>query len=180
MKHAQPARLELKMRTVFNMLGPLTNPAGATAQVVGVSSPQGAELIAETLAALELPRGFVVHGADGLDEVTTTGTTLLLEISHGGVVRRQAAPEDFGLARARLADFQGGDPGRNADLARSVLEGQPGPRRDVVLANAAVAMVAAGKADDFSHGMLLARASIDSGAALAKLKELARFSQEAG
>ena len=177
MKHAQPARLELKMRTVFNMLGPLTNPAGATAQVVGAASPRAAELLAKTLAALGLPRGFVVHGSDGLDEITTTGPSLALEIRDGRVTRREVVPAEFGVAQASLADLAGGDPESNAEMARSVLDGQQGPKRDVVLVNASAALVAAGKAADFAEGTTLARESIDSGAARAKLAHLASFSQ---
>ncbi len=108
MKHAQPARLELKMRTVFNLLGPLTNPAGATAQLVGASSPRAAELMAEALAALGLRRGFVVHGSDGLDEITTTGPTLVFEIAEGRVARRDLDPEDFGVERTSLENLKGG------------------------------------------------------------------------
>jgi anthranilate phosphoribosyltransferase len=178
MKHAQPARLELKMRTVFNMLGPLTNPAGATAQLVGASSPRAAELLAETLAALGLLRGFVVHGSDGLDEITTTGPSLVLEVRDGGVISMHVAPAEFGVAQASPADLAGGDPERNAAIARAVLGGEEGPRRDVVLVNASAALVAAGKASDFSEGTKLARKSIDSGAARARLAELAKFSQE--
>ncbi|MGA2328797.1 MAG: anthranilate phosphoribosyltransferase [Bryobacteraceae bacterium] len=177
MRHAQPARLELRMRTVFNLLGPLTNPAGATAQVVGAASPRAAELLAQTLAALGLPRGFVVHGSDGLDEITTTGPSLALEIRDGRVTRREVVPAEFGVAQASLADLAGGDPESNAEMARSVLDGHEGPRRDVVLVNASAALVAAGKAADFAEGTTLARESIDSGAARAKLAHLASFSQ---
>jgi anthranilate phosphoribosyltransferase len=178
MKHAQPARLELKMRTMFNMLGPLTNPAGATVQVVGASSIWAAERIAETLAALGLPRGFVVHGSDGLDEITTTGPSLVIEIRDGRLLRREVAPAEFGVAPASLADLAGGDPEFNAAIARSVLDGQPGPQRDIVLVNASAALVAAAVADGFLEGMLRARDSIDSGAARAKLSQLAAFSQQ--
>lgn len=173
MKHAQPARLELKMRTVFNLLGPLTNPAGATAQLVGASSEQAAELLAEALAALGLARGFVVHGTDGLDEITTTGPTIVFEIQPGRAERKRVSPEDFGVPAAVGEDLKGGDAGRNAEIARSVLGGAPGPRRDIVLVNAAAALVAAGKAQDFPQGMRLAARSIDSGAALGKLERLA-------
>jgi len=180
MKHAQPARLELKMRTVFNLLGPLANPAGATAQVVGVPTDRAAGLIADTLAALGLPRGFVVHGLDGLDEITTTGTSLVLEIRDGGVTRREVGPADFGVASASLADLKGGDAHRNAEIARAVLDGRTGPHRDIVLVNASAALVAAGTASSFVEGMELARQSVDSGAARGKLEELARFSQAEG
>lgn len=178
MRHAQPARLELKMRTVFNLLGPLTNPAGATAQLVGASSAQAAELMAGALAALELARGLVVHGSDGLDEITTTGPTLAFEITDGQVHRGTLRPEDFGVEPAALADLRGGDPEANAQIARSVLAGAPGPKRDIVLVNAAAALVTAGKAQDFSAGMRLAQESIDSGAAARKLEQLAAFTRQ--
>ncbi len=178
MKHAQPARLELKMRTVFNLLGPLTNPAGATAQLVGASSAQAAELMAGALAALGLARGFVVHGSDGLDEVTTTGPTLALEICQGRVLQRTLSPEDFGLATVSLAELKGGDAGLNSQIARSILEGERGPRREIVLANASTALVAAGKARNFLEGVSLAEQAIDSGAGLRKLERLAKFTQQ--
>ncbi len=175
MRHAQPARLELKMRTVFNLLGPLANPAGASVQLVGAPSAAAAEIIAEALARLGLERGFVVHGSDGLDEITTTGPTLALEITRGAIAHRTLTPEDFGLPPARAADLRGGDPAENAAIARAILEGEPGPRRDIVLANSSAALVAAGKARDFKEGVALAAASIDSGAAHARLEALARW-----
>ena len=178
MRYAQPARLELKMRTVFNLLGPLTNPAGATAQLVGASSAQAAERMAEALAALGLARGLVVHGSDGLDEITTTGPTLALEIAEGQVRRRRLEPGDFGVERAVLADLRGGDGESNAEIAKSILAGARGPKREVVLANAAAALVTAGKAQDLVGGMQQAQESIDSGAALRKLKQLAAFTQQ--
>jgi anthranilate phosphoribosyltransferase len=175
MKHAQPARLELKMRTVFNMLGPLTNPADATVQVVGASSPHAAELMADALAALGLQRGFVVHGSDGLDEITTTGPSLLFEIADGRVSRCEVGPNDFGVERTTLESLKGGDAGHNAVVAKAVLNAQRGPARDIVLVNAAASLVAAGKASDFKEAVSKAEDSIDSGAALRKLNELARF-----
>jgi anthranilate phosphoribosyltransferase len=175
MKHAQPARLELKMRTVFNLLGPLANPAGATAQLVGAPSVEAAELMAQALASLGLERGFVVHGSDGLDEITTTGPTTTLEITRGIIARRTLTPADFGVAVARAEDLKGGDRDENCRIAQAVLNGERGPRRDIVLVNAAAALVAAGKAQDFSEGMALAAASIDSGAARARLDQLIRF-----
>jgi len=175
MRHAQPARLELKMRTVFNLLGPLTNPAGASVQIVGAPSPRAAELMAEALAALGLERGFVVHGSDGLDEITTTGPTLVFEIRSGEVARRTVSPEDFGVPRAALEDLKGGDAATNSEIARAVLAGAAGPKRNVALVNAAAALVAAGRAPDFTSGMRLAAEAVDSGAALAKLEQLAAF-----
>lgn len=175
MKHAQPARVELKMRTVFNLLGPLTNPAGATAQLVGAPSVAAAELMAEALAALGLERGFVAHGADGLDEITTTGPTLLLEVRPGRVERQRVTPEEFGVRRTAPEELIGGDASRNAQIALAVLGGAAGPQRDIVLVNASAALVAAGQARDFSEGMRLAAQSIDSGAARQKLEQLAVF-----
>jgi anthranilate phosphoribosyltransferase len=175
MKHAQAVRVDLKMRTVFNLLGPLTNPAGATAQLVGAPSERGAELMAGALAELGLERGFVVHGSDGLDEITTTGPTLAFEIRGGGVVRRTLTPADFGVTAAQASDLKGGDKEVNAAIAREILGGGTGPRRDIVLVNASAALVAVGKAAGFRDAVEIARASIDSGAAQRKAEELARF-----
>jgi anthranilate phosphoribosyltransferase len=177
-KHVQPARVELKIRTVFNLLGPLTNPAGANAQLIGAPSAEAAALMAEALAALGIGRGFVVHGSDGLDEITTTGSTLAFDICEGRVVRRTLVPEDFGVPPAALADLHGGDAELNAAIVRAILEGARGPKRDIVLVNSSAALVAAGKARDFREGMMFAAESLDSGAALAKLTALARFTSE--
>jgi len=177
MKHAQPARLELKMRTVFNLLGPLTNPAGATAQLVGAPSEAEAELMAEALAALGLARAFVAHGADGLDEITTTGATLLFEIGPGQLTRRRVTPEDFGVPEAAPEDLRGGDARHNAEIARAVLGGAHGPQRDIVLVNASAALVAAGKAADFCQGVRQGAQSIDDGTARQALEQLAAFTQ---
>ncbi len=174
-KYAQPARVELKMRTAFNLLGPLTNPAGATIQLVGAPSRAAADLMAEALAKLGLRRGFVVHGSDGLDEITTTGSTYALEIVHGAVANHTLNPEDFGVDRAKPSDLLGGDPAANQQIARDILAGVDGPRRDIVLVNAAVALVAAGKAASFIDGVKLAAESIDSGAAAERLRRLAEF-----
>jgi len=175
MRHAQPVRVELKMRTVFNLLGPLTNPAGATAQLVGAPSERDAELMAGALATLGLRRGFVVHGSDGLDEITTTGPTLAFEIRGGQVERRTLDPGDFGVPAARPEALKGGDPEVNLEIAQGVLGGAKGPHRDIVLANAAAALVAAGMVDVFLEGVAVAVVSIDSGAARAKAEALARF-----
>ena len=174
-KHAHPARLELKTRTVFNLLGPLTNPAGAGAQLAGAPSPEAAALIAQALAALGLPRGFVVHGSDGLDEITTTGPTLAFEIRDGSVTRREFTPEDFGVACARIEDLRGGDREVNCEIVRAILSGAAGAQRDIVVVNAAAVLVAAGMARDFREGVALSGESIDSGAALGKLRALAQF-----
>lgn len=177
MKHAMPARKELRMRTVFNLLGPLTNPAGATRQLVGAPSVQAAELMAGALAALGLTRGFVVHGLDGLDEITTTGNTLTLEVGHGAIVHREVTPEDFGVDRSAPEALLGGDSEENAAITRAVLGGEKGPRRDIVLVNASAALVAAGVAKDFREGVTIAAESIDSGTARRRVEELAAFTQ---
>jgi anthranilate phosphoribosyltransferase len=174
-RHAHAARLELKMRTIFNLLGPLTNPAGATAQLAGAPSEHAAGLIAEALAALGLERGFVVHGSDGLDEITITGPTLAYEIAKGQVTRRTLTPADFGVTPAPIEELQGGDPDENCEIARASLAGARGPKRDVVLVNAAAALVVAGRAAGFADGMTIAAESIDSGAARRKLEDLAAF-----
>ncbi len=175
MKHANPVRKDLRMRTVFNFLGPLTNPAGATAQIVGAPSVRAAELMAGALAALALHRGFVVHGSDGLDEITTTGPTLVFEIHDGKVERRTLEPTDFAVPIAAPEALKGGDRERNLEIARAVLGGGRGPHRDIVLVNAAAALVAAGKVETFLEGMAIAAVSIDSGAAREKAEALARF-----
>lgn len=178
MRFAQPARQELKLRTVFNLLGPLTNPAGARRQLVGTHSVRAAELVAGALARLGSERAFVVHGADGLDEITTTGETLALEVTDGRVLERRLTPEEFGVERASLGDLRGGDREENAAITRRILSGEPGPRRDIVLVNAAAALVAAGKAVDFAGAMTLAARAIDSGAALARLERLIALSHQ--
>jgi anthranilate phosphoribosyltransferase len=174
-RHAQPVRLELKMRTVFNLLGPLTNPANATAQLVGAPSEHAAELMAGALAQLGLERGFVVHGSDGLYEITTTGTTTAFEICKGHVERRTLSPEDFGVERADGSALKGLGKEGNTAIARAVLGGATGAQRNIVLVNASAALVAAGKAADFREGMRIGEQSIDSGAAWKKVEELARF-----
>lgn len=176
-RHAQPVRRELRLRTVFNYLGPLTNPAGATAQLVGAPSPEAAALMAHALAALGLERGLVVHGADGLDEITTTGPTLLYEIERGKVTRREITPDDFGVPRAQPEDLQGGEKADNCRIALEILDGAPGPKRDITLVNAAAALVVAGKAAGFGEAMERAAESIDSGAAREKVRALAEFTQ---
>jgi anthranilate phosphoribosyltransferase len=177
MKHAQPARLELKMRTVFNLLGPLTNPAGARRQLIGAPALRPAELMANALAGLEPERAFVVHGSDGLDEITTTGLTHVFEVTREGVRKFNWTPSDFGVDPATPADLAGGDRGINCRIAQEILHGQTGPRRDIVLVNAAAALVAAGRAEDISVGMRLAAESVDSGAARKKVEQLAQFTQ---
>lgn len=175
MRHANAARLDLKMRTVFNLLGPLTNPAGATAQLAGAPSVQAAELIAKTLACLGLQKGFVVHGADGLDEISTTAPTHVLEITKGAIADRVVTPEDFGVPRAQIADLRGGSREENAAIARAILAGERGPRRDIVLVNAAAALAVAHRVRSFEEGMAMAAESIDTGAAAAKARALIEF-----
>jgi anthranilate phosphoribosyltransferase len=175
MKYAQPARLELRMRTVFNLLGPLTNPAGATRQLIGAPSLQSAELMAQALAGLKPERAFVVHGSDGLDEVTTTGPTTVFEVTGDGVHRFEWSPADFGVDQARAADLSGGDRTKNCAIAAAILEGNRGVQRDIVLVNAAAALLAAGVAADLDNAMQLARASVDSGAAWEKVERLRVF-----
>ena len=181
-RHANPVRRELRMRTVFNLLGPLTNPAGATAQVVGVYQADLTELMARALGELGVRRAFVVHGADGLDEISISGETAIAELRDGAVRRYTITPEDFGLHRAPLESIQGGDAKHNAEiihkiLGRSMLYRPHGPYRDIVLANAAAALVAAGRATDFLDGVSIAARSIDSGAARERLEALVAFSQ---
>jgi anthranilate phosphoribosyltransferase len=175
MKHAHPVRVDLKMRTVFNLLGPLTNPAGATAQLIGAPTLHAAELMAGAAAALGMQHGFVVHGSDGLDEITTTGTTSAWEIREGTLEPRQLEPGDFAVHQAEAEDLRGGDRQVNLEIANSVLAGERGARRDIVLVNAAAALVAAGRAETFLEGMALGVMSIDSGAARGKVAALARF-----
>ncbi|MFY9723941.1 MAG: anthranilate phosphoribosyltransferase [Bryobacteraceae bacterium] len=176
MKHAHPVRTDLKMRTVFNLLGPLTNPV-ANVQVVGTPSPETAKLVAGALARLAMVRGYVVHGFDGLDEVTTTGPTLVYEVQEGQVKQRTLDPEDFAVRKAAPADLKGGSRARNLEIARAVLAGERGPHRDIVIANSAVALVAVAQVETFLKGTALAAVSIDTGAARGKLEALVRFTQ---
>jgi anthranilate phosphoribosyltransferase len=177
MKHAQPARAELKMRTVFNLLGPLTNPARATRQLIGAPSAQTAELMANALAALEAERAFIVHGSDGLDEITTTGPTLVFEVKGPSVRSFEWMPGDFGIQRANLDALRGGDKACNAAIATAILQGQPGAQRDIVLVNSAAGLLAAGIAANLREGIARAAEAIDSGAAWNKLRQLAEFSR---
>ncbi|MFY9562090.1 MAG: anthranilate phosphoribosyltransferase [Terriglobales bacterium] len=177
MKHVQTARRELRLRTVFNLLGPLTNPARATCQVVGVYSADLVEKLAEALSMLGLHRALVVHGSDGLDEITITGPTRVGEVREGRVHTYEVTPEECGLPRATLDDISGGDAALNAALIRDVLAGNKSARRDVVLLNAAAALVAAGRADHLREAVPLAVKAIDSGDASAKLEALISFSK---
>jgi anthranilate phosphoribosyltransferase len=175
MKHAIGPRREMGVRTVFNILGPLTNPAGAQVQVLGVYDGALTEMMAQVLNALGSRGAFVVHGADGLDELSTTGPNRVTRLEDGRVRTYSLDPRDLGLPRATLDDLKGGDARENAALIRDVLDGETGPRRDVVLLNAAACLVAGKAANDLPQGLALAAASIDSGAARAKLASLVAF-----
>jgi len=174
-RHAVPARKHIGKRTVFNLLGPLTNPAGAETQVLGVFSPDLIDLMAATLVELGVRRAFVLHGFGGLDEISLSGETLVAEVRDGTVKRFVLTPEDFALPRAPLETLQGGTPQENATLIRNLFEGETGPRRDVVLMNAAAALVVSGGADDFRGAAALAAQALASGAALEKLQRLKSF-----
>jgi anthranilate phosphoribosyltransferase len=176
-RHAAPARKQIGVRTVFNLLGPLTNPAGAQSQVVGVFSGDVLDLVAATLAELGAERAFVVHGAGGLDEISLAGETLVAEIRNGTVRRFTVTPEEFGVRRAPLDPLRGGTAEDNAMLIRRILEGEPGPRRDIVVINAAAALVAAGVAANFRDAADLAASAISSGAAGKKLASLIAFTK---
>jgi anthranilate phosphoribosyltransferase len=177
MKYVMPARRDIRIRTVFNILGPLTNPAGATAQVLGVYHESLTEVLAHVLNELGTRRAFVVHGLDGLDEVSLSGPTRISEVRDSRVQSYTIAPEDLGFIRARLSDLQGGNAAENAQIIKRVLGGEPGPKRDVVLMNASLAIAAGGRAADLHEGVKLAARSIDSGSASEKLRRLVEFSQ---
>jgi anthranilate phosphoribosyltransferase len=177
MKHVQTARRELRLRTVFNLLGPLTNPANASAQVVGVYSVDLVEKLAEALSMLGLRRAMVVHGLDGLDEITITGPTRIAEVNNGSVRTYEVTPEEFGMKRGSLEDIAGGDADANAAIIREVLSGKHSPQRDVVVLNAAAALVVAEKAGRLAEAVPMAAKSIDSGSAATKLAELVRFTR---
>jgi len=171
-RHAAPARKLIGERTVFNLLGPLTNPAGAQSQVLGVFSENVMDLVASALAELGVERAFVVHGAGGLDEISLAGETMVAEVRGGTVRRFKVTPEEFGVARAPLEAIRGGTPAENAALIRRILEGEAGPARDIVVINAAAALVAAGVAENFREGAGLASFVLASGAAGQKLAKL--------
>jgi anthranilate phosphoribosyltransferase len=177
-RHAGPARQQIGKRTVFNLLGPLTNPAGAEAQVLGVFSADVIDPVAATLAELGTHHAFVVHGAGGLDEISLSGETQIAEVRNGSVRRFIVAPEDFGVSRAPLEAIRGGTPEENAKLIHSLLVGEPGPRLDIVIANAAAALVVTGVAETFRTSAELARHTVTSGKAREKLDQLKDFSQK--
>ena len=178
MRYATGPRKEIGIRTIFNILGPLTNPAGADRQVLGVYREELVDTLARVLLRLGCRRGFVVHGMDGMDEVTLSAPTRVGEIDQQQVRLYTVEPEDFGMTRCRLIDLQGGDAVQNASLVRAVLGGEKGPRRDVVVLNSAFALVAAGKAADLAAGVIRAEKSIDCGDARKKLEDLVRMSNQ--
>lgn len=178
MKHAVGPRKELGFRTLFNILGPLCNPAGAQYGVIGVYSARLAAELAEALSMLGAKHLFVVHGDDGLDEITTTTTTQVWEVKGGTIRQFTINPKELGLPLADATELVGGDPAENAAIIRALFAGAKGPKRDILLLNSAAALVAAGKADDLKAGLALAAQSIDSGSALAKLEKLAEASQQ--
>jgi anthranilate phosphoribosyltransferase len=177
MKHAGPVRHELAARTVFNVLGPLTNPAGARAQVVGVYSPLLVPVIADVLAKLGARRAFVVHGAGGIDELSPAGPNLVCEVVEGDVRRREIDPLALGIERCDPDELRGGDAAENAQKIREVFEGGNGGRRSAIILNAAGAIAAGGGARDLKEGIGIAREALDSGAAAARLEQLVAFSQ---
>jgi anthranilate phosphoribosyltransferase len=177
-RHAVPARKQIGKHTVFNLLGPLTNPAGADRQVLGVFAYEAVDLVATTLLELGAKRAFVVHGS-GLDEISLAGETHITEVRDGRIRSFSVSPEVFGVARAPHESLRGGTPHENAELILQVFQGRPGAPRDVVLVNAAAALVVSGIAEGFRSGAQLAAQVIDSGAALAKLQQLKTFSRTA-
>jgi anthranilate phosphoribosyltransferase len=177
MKHAAPVRKELGFRTIFNILGPLCNPASANVQCVGLFSPRLCRPYAEVLRELGCSRAFTFHGHGGLDELSTTGDNHVLELREGTISEQSLGPEAAGLPRARPEDLRGGTPQENAEIARKVLSGEKGPRRDAVVLNAALALVAAGKAQGPREGAARAGEALDSGAARKKLDHLVEASR---
>ncbi len=173
-RHAGPARRELGTRTIFNLLGPLSNPAGTRRQLVGVFAPQWLQPFAEVLRVLGSERAWIVHGHDGLDELTTTTHSSVAELRDGEIRQFEVMPEQAGVARATLDDLRGGDARDNAAALRALLDGEAGPYRDIVVLNAAAALVVAGRADGLARGADLARRALDSGAAAARLEALVR------
>lgn len=180
MRHAAKARKEVGIRSIFNMLGPLTNPAGANCQLLGVFAPGLTEMFAQALRLLGTRRAFVVHGHDGLDEISICAPTRVSELQDGMIRTYDVTPEQLLGRSADPRELQGGDPAINADIARRIFAGEKGPRRDVVVVNAGAALVAAGVARDFAEGIRMAEVSIDNGDAGGKLEALVRFTRENG
>ena len=180
MKYAAKARKEIGLRSIFNMLGPLTNPASANCQLLGVYAPELTEMFAQALRILGVKRAFVVHGHDGLDEISVCAPTRISELNDGMIRTYDINPEQFFGETAKAGDLAGGSPEDNAEITKSILNGEKGPKRNIILINASAALVAAGKASNLKEGIALAEKSIDSGAATAKLYSLIRFTQENG
>jgi anthranilate phosphoribosyltransferase len=178
MKFAAVARKEVGIRSVFNMLGPLTNPAGANCQLLGVYAPELTEMFAQALQGMGTRRAFVVHGHDGLDEISLSAPTRISELNDGRIKTYDLSPDQFFNRTADLQDLTGGDPPENAAISLAILKGEKGPKRDVVLLNAGVALVAAGTAAHIKEGIQLAREAVDSGAAADKLQRLVQFTTE--
>ena len=178
MKHVGPTRVELGTRTIFNLLGPLSNPAGVKRQMVGVFARPWIEPLAKVLAALGCERAWVVHGSDGLDELTTSGPTFVAEVANGKVKTFEVTPEEAGLKRVQPEELKGGEPALNAMALKAVLDGMPGPFHDVALMNAAAGLVVAGKAKDLAEGVKLGLKSLESGAAKERLKKLIAVSNQ--
>ena len=176
MRHVGPARVEMGTRTIFNLLGPLSNPAGVRRQFTGVFSSDWIEPMAQVLANLGCERAWVVHGADGLDELTTTGSSEVAELKDGGVNRYQVSPDDAGIPTARPEDLKGGTPEDNASAMRAMLDGEKGAFRDIVLYNAAAALIVADRAETLKEGKVLAEESIDGGDAKAALEKMIAIS----
>ena len=177
-KHAQEARLILQGRTVFNLLGPLTNPVRARVQLIGAFSVRAAEMLAHAAARLGIERAFVVHGSDGLDEITTTGPTTVFQVEGGRVQKGRWSPNDFSVPQAAIDDLKGGDPQTNAGIVRSVLDGEPGPCRDIVIVNTAAALLLAQRAPDLKTALAMATQSIDTRSARAKFEQLIETTRE--
>lgn len=180
MRHAAKARKEVGVRSIFNMLGPLTNPAGANCQLLGVFAPELTEMFAQALRLLGAKRAFVVHGHDGLDEITVCAPTRISELKDGLIRTYDITPEQLLGRRAEPDSLTGGDPAANAAITRKIFQGEKSARRDVVVINAAAALMAAGTVADFQEGILQAEKAIDEGRAAAKLDALIRFTQENG
>jgi anthranilate phosphoribosyltransferase len=179
MRHAAPIRKEMGIRTTFNLLGPLTNPAGASRQIVGVPRPELTQVMARALMLLGSRRAWVVHGAGGIDEISTTGHTKVSECRDGAVHTFFIHPSEFGLPKSTPADLRGGDAAENASIICNVFEGKPGPARDIVLLNAGAALLVAGQVSSVREGISQAASALDSGAARQTLERLVRFSQRA-
>jgi anthranilate phosphoribosyltransferase len=177
MKYALAPRREIGLRTIFNILGPLSNPAQAKRQLLGVYDSNLTELMAEVLRALGAEHAFVVHGADGLDELSVTGANKVSHLYHNDIETYYLNPEELGLPRARLSDLAGGTVEDNAETTKALLEGKRGPKRDVVLLNTAAVLIAGDKASSFSEGLVLAAEAIDNGSAQRKLYQLVEFSR---